>query len=87
MTKFAKAAKDAREMTNKQLATEIAALSTSVSRDRLEELLPMKRDKEEFLELMRVVEAETAIDEKLAFLRENLETAGKVALKALQVFI
>jgi hypothetical protein len=85
MGRFSAAAKRARELTNKQLATEIAALSAAVSRDRLQELLPLKQDKEAFLELMEQVEAETTMDEKLAFLSANLATAGKAALNVLKI--
>lgn len=87
MGRFAEAAQKARELTNKQLATEIAALSNGMNRDRLNELLPQKRDKEAFLELMRVVEDETAMDEKIAFLGENLKTAGAAALKVLSILV
>lgn len=87
MGRFAEAAKNARQMTNKQLGTEIAALSAGVTREKLQELLPQKRDKETFLELMQVVEDETTVDEKIAFLGENLQTAGKVALKVLQILV
>jgi len=87
MGRFSAAAKRARELTNKQLATEIAALSAAVSRDRLQELLPLKQDKEAFLELMEQVEAETTMDEKLAFLSANLATAGKAALTMLKILV
>ncbi len=45
--RFSKAAKDAAEMTNKQLADELAAV-TRLSREELNELLPTKNDKEKF---------------------------------------
>ena len=86
MGRFSTAARRARNLTNKQLATEIAAISV-VQRDVLQGLLPRKRDKEAFLELMKVVEAETAMDEKLAFLGENLATAGKAAFKVLRFLV
>jgi hypothetical protein len=84
--RYAKAARKAREMTNKELATEISSL-TPINRERLQELLPRKRDKEAFIELMKVVEAESDVDEKLSYLRDNLTTVGKVVFKALKLFI
>lgn len=86
MGRFNAAAKRARNLTNKQLATEIAAISV-VPRDQLQELLPRKRDKEAFLALMKEVEAETSMDEKLTFLGDNLATAGKAALKVLKILV
>jgi hypothetical protein len=84
--RYAEAARRAREMTNKELATEISALGP-VSRDKLQELLPDKRDKEAFLALMEMVEAEKEIDEKLSYLRDNLHTAGKVVFRILRFFV
>lgn len=86
MGRYRTAARKAAEMTNKELGTEIAALSP-VSRDRIQKLLPRKRDKEAFLELMQKVEEETAMEEKLAYLRDNLESAGKVALTVLKTLL
>ena len=40
-----------------------------------------------FLALMSQVEAGTAMDTKLAFLRDNLQTAGKVVFKVLKAFV
>lgn len=84
--RFTEAAIRAREMTNKQLATEIASL-TKFNREDLNILLPQKRDKEAFIELMKAVEAETSMDEKLAYLRTNLETAGKVVFTILKAVV
>jgi hypothetical protein len=84
--RFAKVAKAAREATNKQLADELALVST-LKRDKINELLPTKKDKEAFARLMEQVEKDTTMDEKLAFLQENLQSAGVVALKILKVLI
>jgi|ADGO01.1.fsa_nt_gi hypothetical protein len=84
--RFSKAAKDAAEMTNKQLADELAAV-TRLSREELNELLPTKNDKEKFALLMQQVEADTAMDEKIAFLGENLKTIGGVVFKVLKAFV
>lgn len=86
MGRYSKAAKEAANLTNKQLATEMAALAP-FNRDQLQILLPKKRDKEAFLALMRVVEDETDMDEKLAYLRNNIKKAGEVIFKVLQVFL
>ena len=84
--RFAKAGKMAREATNKELADELSAIS-SLNRDRIRELLPAKRDKEDFIKLMEQVEADTAMDEKIAFLQENIKTVGAVALRVLKVLV
>jgi hypothetical protein len=86
MGRFRAAAKAAADLTNKQLGSRIAEL-TPISTDRLQELLPLKKDKEDFLELMRVVDEETELEDQLTFLRENIATAGRVALKALKLFV
>ncbi len=84
--RYAKAAKKAAELTNKQLSGEIVMLSP-LNDEKLRELLPKKKDKEAFTHLMAVVESETAEDEQLAYLSENIQTAGKAALKILKYFI
>jgi hypothetical protein len=86
MGRFRDAAREAADLTNKQLAGRIAEL-TPISSTQLQELLPSKRDKEDFVALMRVVEEETNMENQLTFLRDNLATAGKVALKALRLFV
>jgi hypothetical protein len=86
MGRFRDAAREAADLTNKQLAGRIAEL-TPISSTQLQELLPSKRDKEDFVALMRVVEEETSMENQLTFLRDNLATAGKVALKALKLFV
>lgn len=86
MGRYREAAKLAADLTNKELGTKIAQLAP-VNSTRIQDLLPAKRDKEAFVELMKLVEDETAMDQKLAFLRDNLATAGKAALMALRVFV
>lgn len=81
--RFSNAAKQAREATNKELATEISAIS-NFSRDKINELLPTKKDKEAFVKLMEQVDADTTMDEKLAYLQDNLKSAGVVALQLLK---
>jgi hypothetical protein len=86
MGRFRAAAKAAADLTNKQLSGRITEL-TPMTTERLQELLPLKKDKEDFLELLRVVDEETELENQLTFLRENLTTAGRVALKALKFFV
>ena len=86
MGRYAKAAERASKLTDKQRATEIAAL-VPFNRDKLQELLPRTRDKEEFLELMRVVEDETEMDEKLTHLETHVKTLGPVIFKVLRGFL
>ena len=85
--RFEQAAQLARKATNKELASELAAISNGLSRESIQELLPTKKDKEAFIELMKQVEADTEMDIKMAYLEENLQSAGKVALKLLKVLI
>jgi len=84
--RYRKAAKTAKNLTNKQLGEELAKLSP-LNDQKLRELLPTKRDKERFAELMAMVEREAARDEQLAYLSKNLQTTGKVVLKVLKYFI
>ena len=55
-----------------------------MNRDALQDLLPTKKDKQAFLDLMSQVEAEKDIEEKLGYLRDNLATAGRLVFKLLQ---
>ena len=84
--RFTDAAIKAREATNKQLADELSAIS-SLNREKIQELLPQKKDKEAFLKLMEQVEADTAMDEKIAFLQANIASVGSVALKLLKALV
>lgn len=84
--RYREAAQKAKNLTNKQLGEELAKFSPLNDR-KLRKLLPTKRDKEYFTELMATVEEEAAMDKQLAYLGENLQTAGMVALKVLRYFI
>jgi hypothetical protein len=86
MGRYSAAARLAADLTNKELGAKIAVLAP-VTNERIQTLLPTKRDKEAFVQLMMLVEAETTMDNQLAFLRDNLATAGKSALMALRIFI
>jgi hypothetical protein len=83
--RYSNAAKAAADLTNKQLAEELAKLGPA-NAARLNELLPEKKDKEAFAKLMAIVENETRLDNQLAFLAANLQTAGKAALRVLKFF-
>ena len=84
--RYSNAANEAANLTNKQLGEELAKLGP-LSDQKLRELLPEKKDKEHFADLMAMVEKETAMDEQLKYLGENLQTAGKVTLKLLKYFL
>lgn len=86
MGRYSDAAKRARDLTNKQLGADIASFSKFTSDD-IGKLLPAAKDKQAFLALMAEVEKETSIDDKLNFLRNNIETAGKAALQVLKFFV
>lgn len=85
--RFKAAARKASDMTNKQLGTEIAAITSHLTRDTLQKLLPRKTEKEAFLELMQQVEQEKEMDERIAYLRENIQSAGKVVFKLLGLLV
>jgi len=84
--RFEKAAKEATQLTNKQLANELAMVS-KLSRTSIIKLLPKKADKKAFVALMEQVEADTTMDEKLTFLQDNLESVGSVALRVLKALV
>lgn len=81
--RFTAAARKASDLTNKQLATELASVG-NLSRDKIHELLPKKKDKEAFVNLMKQVESETTMDEKISYLQNNIQSAGKVAFTMLK---
>ena len=84
--RFTKAAREAAQMTNKQLATELATVG-NLNRDKIQDLLPKKKDKKAFVDLMKEVEAETTMDEKIAYLQNNIQSAGKVAFTLLKALV
>jgi hypothetical protein len=84
--RFSQAARDAANLTNKELGVEIAKL-TKLSSQNLSDLLPAKRDKEAFIKLMTQVEADTAMDTKIANLVDNIRVVGPVIFKILKVLI
>lgn len=86
MKRYAEAARLASELTDEELAKEIAAL-VPFNLEKVQELLPQKRDKDEFLELMEKVEDETEMEKKLANLETNVQTLGSAILKILRGFL
>lgn len=86
MKRYAEAARLASELTDEQLAKEIAAL-VPFNLEKVQELLPQKQDKGEFLELMEKVEDETDMDKKLANLETNVQILGPAILKILRGFL
>lgn len=86
MKRYAEAARLASKLTDEQLAKEIAAL-VPFNLEKVQELLPQKQDKGEFLELMKKVEDETEMDKKLANLETNVQILGPAILKILRGFL
>ena len=86
MKRYAEAARLASKLTDEQLAKEIAAL-VPFNLEKVQELLPQKQDKDEFLELMKKVEDETEMDKKLANLETNVQILGPAILKILRGFL
>lgn len=83
--RYSKAARDAADLTNKQLG-ELMATFGPLSEEKLRELLPTKKEKEEFSRLMALVEKEAEVDKQLAYLSNNLQATGKVIFKVLKYF-
>jgi hypothetical protein len=82
-SRYRMAAALARNLSNKQLGKELANLSL-ISEQKMRQLLPTRKDKEAFVELMTVLEKETDLEAQLAYLMENPQTAGKIAIKVLK---
>ncbi len=76
--RFTEAAEKASSLTNKELGTELSKVG-SLDEAKIAELLPLKKDKTAFIDLMKEVTAETTMDEKIAYLQKNINSAGKVA--------
>jgi hypothetical protein len=85
--RFTEAALRAQALTNKQLATEVAALSSAMNREKFHTLFPKKEEKEAFVALMAQVEKETSDEEKIVVLQQHLATAGSVVVKALKLLV
>ena len=86
MGRYADAAQKAADLTNQQLAVDLASLGP-LNDSRLNSLLPTKREKEEFAKLMALVEDEAKRDKQMAYLAEHLQVVGPVVLKVLKHFV
>lgn len=75
-----------RMQTNKELADEIAALTTLTSAQ-LEKLLPKKQDKEQLKELIKIVNAAASENTRIATLRTKMTKLGGVVFKILKTVI
>lgn len=75
-----------RMQTNKELADEIAALTTLTSAQ-LEKLLPKKQDKKQLKELIKIVNAATSENTRIATLRTKMKKLGGVVFKILKTVI
>jgi hypothetical protein len=84
--RFTDAANEASNLTNSELADQIAS-TTKLDMETINDIIPLKRDKDAFAKLMEQVEADTTMDEKLAFLQDNIQTVGAVALNLLKVLV
>lgn len=74
------------ELTNKQLAGEIAKL-TPLTESELNSLLPKKIDKERFAEVLRIVNSSASQNNKVAALTDNFATLGGVVVKVLTKYL
>lgn len=79
-------AEEARILTNKQLSDRLSSF-TRMTAAEINRLAPRKRDKEEFARLMEVVSGETSEEEKIAYLRENIASIGKVLVNVLKMAV
>ena len=84
--RFTEAAMAASDTTNSDLADKIANV-TKLDLETINDIIPLKRDKEAFALLMEQVNADTTMDTKLAFLQDNLQTVGTVAFNLLKVLV
>ncbi len=82
---YAAHARQAAELTNKQLGSQITDLTRMTTSD-LDRLLPLKRDREAFVELMRIVQQETDDDAAAARVTTDITRFGKTIIRALRYF-
>lgn len=82
---YAALARAAAELTNKELASQITDLNAMTSKN-LQDLLPTKRDKEEFVELMKIVQKETDEDRAVAKVAGDINRFGRVIVRVLRYF-
>jgi hypothetical protein len=84
--RFQRISREARESTNRALASEISSL-TFLTEDDVRRLLPRKRDKEGFGTLMAIVASRTDDTAKVAAIRDNLDEVGAVLVRILKLLL
>jgi hypothetical protein len=77
---------DAAELTNKELAVEIAKRTPLTEAD-LAEVLPKKADKQRLAELLKILGKATDRNNKVAALQENFAELGVVTVTLLEKFL
>lgn len=84
--KAQKAAVEAAEETNEELAIEISSF-THLTQKEIQEIFPEKSDLEDFSELMAIVKSSTSRNDKVNKIVENSEKFGKVMISLLSKII
>ena len=82
---YAALAKQAADMTNKELGSQITDLTRMTTAD-LDRLLPNQGDRTQFVELMKIVQKETNEDQAVAKTVGDVARFGKVIVKVLKYF-
>ncbi len=86
--RFEEAAKKAAQITDDQLKNELNQIKEQ-NRKKLNELIPTlnTKDKKAFNELIKLVNADTDMDEKLAGVHDSLKSVFGISLKILKVLV
>lgn len=74
------------ELTNKQLAGELAKL-TPLTEEQINSLLPTKVEKQRFRQLIAIVNDSASQNQKVASLTSNFAELGTVVLKVLTTYL
>lgn len=74
------------ELTNKQLAGELAKL-TPLTEEQINSLLPTKVEKQRFRQLIEIVNDSASQNQKVASLTSNFSELGGVVLKVLTTYL
>lgn len=77
---FERAAIEAAEKTNRELADELSGLTRLTNRQ-IQRLFPTRADKKRLTELLVIVNSATEENEKILRLKENLQELGGVVIK------
>ena len=81
--RFRRIAAYSADKTNRELAEEIAQVTTMTA-DKIQRMLPKKADKERLAELMAIVNSSASNNVKVATLQKNIKQLGFVVLKVLK---